>query len=303
VPNADIYLSFMAKAYKEKLNRLGFYEAVPKPSIDEISRHYTEKYYQNAQGSYAAKYLPDELQYFNNIARVAHAVSIKLELDASMLDLGCGEGFFTKSFHSFGWNVSCCDFSDFGIKQHNADMLPFFSGGDIFKSIEKYKIESNTFGLVNIQNVLEHVIEPVGLITDIKPLLGKGSALRVRVPNDYSDFQLALVEKSYTTNTWFSPPEHLSYFNKRGLINLLEHCGYKLLSVQADFPIEIFLANPHSNYWKDRNLGKGAHMARVFCENHLIEKNINDYIEFSEAAAKLGFGREIIAYATPRSTT
>jgi 2-polyprenyl-3-methyl-5-hydroxy-6-metoxy-1,4-benzoquinol methylase len=291
----------MTRSFKETRNRLGFYESSPKPSVNELAQHYIENYYQNAQGSYAQQYTPDELRYFRNIARVAHAISTKLGLEATLLDLGCGEGFFSKAFHDFGWKVSCCDFSEFGIKRHNADLLPFFSSGDVYKSIEKYKAKNNVFGMINLQNVMEHVIDPVGLITDIKPLLGKNSALRIRVPNDYSDFQLALVEKGYTTNTWFSPPDHLSYFNKKALINVLEHCGYKLLCVQTDFPIEIFLANPHSNYWKDRKLGKGAHMARVFCENHLIEKNINDYIEFSEAAAKLCFGREIIGYAMASS--
>jgi len=105
------------------------------------------------------------------------------------------------------------------------------------------------------------------------------------------------MDKRKTENTWFTPPEHLSYFNKDGLINIFQHCGYKLASLQADFPIEIFLANKHSNYWKERVLGKEAHLSRVFCENHLIEKNINDYIEYSKAAAQLGFGRQLIAYA------
>lgn len=287
----------MTKTYREHLNPLGYYEAIPKPSVDELSQHYRDKYYQQAQGGYAAEYLPEELRYFHNVARVAHASASRFALDTRLLDLGCGEGFFSKSFQSFGWDVSCCDFSEFGITRHNADLLPFFLAGDIYGSIGQYRARNDTFGLINLQNVLEHVVDPAGLLDDIKPLLGAKSALRIRVPNDYSEFQLALVERGDTRNTWFSPPEHLSYFNKQGLANLLGHCGYEVISIQADFPIELFLANQHSNYWKDRSLGKGAHLTRVFCENHLIEKDTEAYIEYSEAAAKLGFGRELIAYA------
>jgi hypothetical protein len=79
----------------------------------------------------------------------------------------------------------------------------------------------------------------------------------------------------------------------------LEFCGYQVLSIQADFPIEVFLANSHSNYWRNRDLGNEAHKARVFCENYLIEKSVSDYVSYSEAQAKLGFGRELIAYAKP----
>ena len=98
---------------------------------------------------------------------------------------------------------------------------------------------------------------------------------------------------------WFTPPEHLSYFNQENLNSFISACGYRLLSLQANFPIEIFLTNTHSNYWRDRSLGKQAHFSRVFCENHLINKNIDNYIRYAEASAALGFGRELIAYVTP----
>jgi hypothetical protein len=123
--------------------------------------------------------------------------------------------------------------------------------------------------------------------------------VRIRVPNDYSEFQAELVRKGYTTKTWFSPPEHLSYFNRTALLEVLRVCGYSVLSLQADFPIEMFLANPHSNYWKDRTLGKGAHLARVFVENFLISTDIDAYIRYAEAAGELGFGRELIVYGCP----
>ncbi len=282
--------------FYEKLNHHGYYEAEPKPSADYLSKYYKDKYFQDASGTYAPEYLPEELRYFENIAKVSLETSRHLKLTNSLLDLGCGEGFFTKSFHSFNWDVLCTDFSNFGIKKHNNDMLPFFLGGDLFEMVQKLQDEGKTFGLINLQNVLEHVIDPQHLLHSIKPLLSSNSALRIRVPNDYSDFQKALVEEGYAENTWFAPPEHLSYFNNQGLTQLLAHCGYELLSLQANFPIELFLANQHSNYWKDKTLGKSAHLTRVFCENHLIEKNISDYIQYTESAAKLGFGRELIAY-------
>jgi 2-polyprenyl-3-methyl-5-hydroxy-6-metoxy-1,4-benzoquinol methylase len=135
--------------YSEVLNQLGYYEAQPKPTLEELNQHYKEKYYQDAQGSYAAEYLPEELRSFQNIAKISLETSTRLKIDTSLLDLGCGEGFFTKSFHSFGWKVSCCDFSEFGIAKHNGDMLPFFSAGELSELIEKYKGENNTYGLLN----------------------------------------------------------------------------------------------------------------------------------------------------------
>ena len=71
----------------------------------------------------------------------------------------------------------------------------------------------------------------------------------------------------------------------------------ELLDLQADFPIELFLTHPGSNYWADRTLGKAAHASRVMVESFLIEESLPDYIDYARAAARLGFGRELIAYA------
>lgn len=287
------------KNYTEHLNELGFYEALPKPTAEELSEYYKNKYFQTEQSTYSNSYSAEELEHIRNVAKIALTTVTRFNIDRSLLDLGCGEGFFTECFHSYGWNVTCCDFSEWAITTHNKKMLGFFTGGDIFDSIEHYIKKQKTFGLVNLQNVLEHVLDPVLLLEKLKPLFHKNSGIRIRVPNDYSSFQLDLLKNNHTQNTWFKPPEHLSYFNKEGLLSLLKHCGYELLTLQTDFPIEMFLANPNANYWKDRSLGKGAHLARIFCENHLVQENLADYIGLMEASGKLGFGRELIAYARP----
>jgi len=72
--------------------------------------------------------------------------------------------------------------------------------------------------------------------------------------------------------------------------------GLEIVSLQADYPIEQFLLNENSNYWKDKSLGKAAHKVRVTCENYLAEKNIERFIDYCEAAADLEFGRGLIAY-------
>ena len=289
----------MTVTYRAELNALGFREALPKPSREELEAHYAGKYFQNPQGSYAAAYLPEEIAYFRNVARAAEETARRHGLERTLFDVGCGEGYFSQAFVETGWNVWACDFSDFGVSRHNPGLLPQFTAGDLYGVIKARAAEGKTYGLLNLQNVLEHVLDPVALLHDIKPLFARNAAVRLRVPNDYSALQMALMARGDTAATWFAPPEHLSYFDKDGLLNLLRHCGYRVLSVQTGFPIEVFLANPHSNYAKDRSLGRGAHLARVFCENHLIEQGVEAYVDYAEAAARLGFGRDLLAYAVP----
>ena len=170
--------------YSEHLTSLGYFEAIPKPTPTELEKHYSEKYYQNAQGSYSSQYLDEELRYFHNIASVALETASRLNLDKTLYDVGCGEGFFTKSFYESGWKVACCDFSEFGIRKHNEEMLPYFSSGDIFEQVKNGIRNEKKFGLINLQNVLEHVIDPIELLVDLKMMLSENAAIRISEPND-----------------------------------------------------------------------------------------------------------------------
>ena len=275
---------------------LGYYEAHPKPSPEALSQFYRDKYFQAPKGSYSPSYLPQERAYFTNLARVAHHLADRQGCGHSLLDLGCGEGFFAAAFHQWGWQVALGDYSEFGLMAQNPELRPYFSAGDLHGLIETFKTEGKRFGLINLSNVLEHVPEPEPLLHSLRPLVGEGGLIRVRVPNDFSAFQMALMAVDATPNTWFVPPEHLLYFTSESLRRLVEACGLKVVSLQAGFPIESFLANPHANYAKDRTLGKGAHLARVFCEIYQIERDIDAYIALGEAAARLDYGRDLVAY-------
>ena len=74
--------------------------------------------------------------------------------------------------------------------------------------------------------------------------------------------------------------------------------GFKITMMMADFPIEVFLFNEHSNYWKDRTKGKQAHLTRICLDNFLVSQGIDRYVNYMAAAADCGFGRCVHAYMT-----
>lgn len=286
--------------YQERVTAHGYVAATPTPSQPELDAHYRSKYFQSPSGSYQASYSDEERTYLRNIALVSHRTCETFGVPSTLFDIGCGEGFYSADMQALGWSVQCCDFSSHAIEKFNPSLLGCFMQGDAYGLIDRKAAAEERFGLVNLQNVLEHVIDPERLLARVKPLLDPcGGVARIRVPNDYSKFQLLLLERGLTDKTWFAPPEHLSYFNNESLTEFLTHCGYRVLSMHADFPIEVFLTNPHSNYWRDRSLGKSAHCSRLLVENFLIGENIDDYIAYASAAGRLGFGRDLTVYAQP----
>lgn len=286
--------------YIEVQTEQKYIQCSPIPSTQELSDFYRTKYFDQPAGTYSINYTEVEHEHFKNIAKVAAHTFLKYTTNKSIVDIGCGEGFFIDYFLENNWSIACCDYSNQGLKRQNPKLEPYFIHSGIEDAIEHYR--DHKFGAVSLQNVLEHVPNPVETLNNLKALSKDDQTVyRIRVPNDYSNFQKHFMDLGLMANTWFSPPEHISYFNNKNIVTLIENCGYEILSLQADFPIELFLLNPHSNYWKNRDLGKGAHMTRAYCENFLMNQNLDDYTAYSEAAGKIGFGRGLILYCKVKS--
>lgn len=277
----------------------GYFSIKNMPTQKELEKYYAEKYYQEGSIQYSHKYSSDELKYFKYTAEVAQFIfEDKYNLKSnSLLDIGAGEGFFAYSFFAKKWDVTTLDYSTYGISSHNPSLQSTLIQGDIFQSIENIVQNKIKYNLINLSNILEHVIDPIELLTNIKLLLADKSLLRISVPNDYSSFQKFLLEKKYTTNTWFCPPDHLHYFSFKSLSSLLESLGYEVVIKMGEFPIELYLSNEVSNYTKNKDLGKFAHKSRIEVDNFLFEQGIEKYINYYKASAEIGLSRQVVMYA------
>lgn len=280
-------------------SKYGYMSIKNLPTQKELQKYYSEKYYQESSIQYSHEYSDDELKHFKYIAQVGQFIFKNLydSTNRSLLDVGTGEGFFASSFFHAKWRVTTMDYSSNGMINHNAHLLDTLIQGDVFQSLEDLYAQEKKFNLINLSNVLEHVIDPVELLETLKSLLSKESLLRISVPNDYSDFQQFLQEKNYTTNTWLCPPDHLHYFTFESLSNLLSSLGYEVVVRMGEFPIELYLCNESSNYVKNKELGKFAHKSRIEVDNFLFEQGIEKYISFYKACADIGLSRQVVIYA------
>jgi 2-polyprenyl-3-methyl-5-hydroxy-6-metoxy-1,4-benzoquinol methylase len=268
----------------------GFRQLDPIPSKSALAEFYANQYYPKEP----LDVTDAEKKYIRNEAQLA-LLTIKGENSLpSLLDLGCGPGFFSRELMLLGWQVQACDYARAALEVNTPELVPRFIECDI----EQYaETSEDQYGLVNLQNVLEHLRDPISLLVNAKRLMTSSSVLRVKVPNDYSAFQQYLASEGYSPPTWVSTPDHINYFNFLSLKNTFEKLGYKTLSIQADFPIEVFQLNEHSNYTKNKSLGKEAHMARLRASNYLMSKDMPLYKRYSEIAAELEYGRQFTIYA------
>ncbi len=286
---------------------LGYWEIEDKPTTDELQKYYAQKYYQEGKGSYELAYSQEELSYFN--AKLEQRLAVlqrhlqPVEGKFRLLDVGCGEGYALAFFRKQGWSVSGIDFSSAGVASKNPGCLDALVTGDIFALLNTEIAAGKTYDVVWLQNVLEHVLDPLDLLKSLRSLVAQRGVAVVTVPNDCSITQRAALAAEHIDHAfWVAPPDHLTYFDSQSLANTANQTGWQCVEMLGDFPVDWFLFHPGSNYIRDRSVGKEAHKARVQIENFINEQPIDDVIQFWSSVAKLGLGRDITAFLTPVGT-
>ncbi len=281
-------------------NEFGFYEVAEKPSPEALRAYYTEKYYQNAKTDTYSRAITEEekIYKYNKVEQRFRYLENKVDADfeesPAFLDVGCGEGFALHYFKQRGWSVTGLEYSSYACSFFHPDCCDDLITGDIAENLSDLADRRDVYDLIWLDNVLEHVRDPLQLLNQVRQL---GCFLVVEVPNDFSPLQMALLEAGKIDREfWVSLPDHLSYFNKEGLLNIAEQSGWKPVGVLADFPIDWFLANDHSNYVENRTVGKQAHYARVAIDLLMHEESVAKTNRLYETLADLGMGRQIVAF-------
>lgn len=150
--------------------------------------------------------LLDELEPYRGAGRV--------------LDVGCSIGLFLELAEERGWAGKGIEFSD-KARAYAVDEL----GLDVIDSpLEVAGFEADSFDVVTLNSVIEHVNEPRRVLGEIRRLLAPGGALYVITPNVDSLACRVLHERAAT----FDGRNHLVYFSPRTLTRVLGQEGFAI---------------------------------------------------------------------------
>ena len=282
---------------------LGFIEVSPKPTSEELRDYYRAQYYEKAEGKtsqYSYEYGPTERIYKQLGARETYHLMERSK--GSVMELGYGEGFFLGYFAEQGWDVAGVDFTDEGLMQYFPHLRDRLAAEDVYEYTDRAIAAGERYDLLVTNNVIEHVIEPLELLEAMRKVIKPEGILRAVVPNDGSWLHRHLVDNELgRDNFWIAPPAHLNYFTFDTFKRALEATGWEVVAMTGEFPIEIFCLHEGSNYLKDRAQGRGSHKARVAFDVALANEGIDKLMAFRKGCAAAGLGRNVVAYARPRS--
>ncbi len=271
----------------------GFVHAIPLPNPDALITEYRERYYSDEKPTYLAH--AGEDQDWALLGQNDRLEVLEQLLPASrrrLIDIGCGPGFFLRTACTRGWQGEGLEPSQQASEHARSLGLRVHQG---FFTAERAR-ELGRFDAAHMNNVLEHVPDPVALLTAAYGLLEPGGVLVVGVPNDFSPMQIAATAQGLPP-WWVAPPHHLNYFDFSSLSTVLERLGFVLAERQTSFPMEMFLLMGE-DYTADSSLGRACHNRRKRFDLALAEKGLNEVRRhFYRALADVGLGREAVIFA------
>ncbi len=141
----------------------------------------------------------------------------------ALLDVGCGFGAFLEAAASVGWRVCGVEVASapasIAARRHNV----------FYGSLSDAPYEPNSFDVVRLNNVIEHVLSPRALVCDIRRVLRPGGLLAISTPNIES-FTAALQGVGWR---YVQGGHHIYLFGLRTIGRLLETEGFKILWVST----------------------------------------------------------------------
>lgn len=154
---------------------------------------------------------------------------------ARLLDVGCGAGHFLELAQKMGWQAQGCDFDPTVVDICKNRSLDVRLGG-----LDAFEDSKGQFDALTMNQVLEHVTDPKGLIKDCHGYLKDSGMIWIALPNP------AAIGKKVFKASWagFHPPYHLCLPDQKIIIQWLEVAGFD--------DIQVVKRGPHAKHnWQN----------------------------------------------------
>jgi glycosyltransferase involved in cell wall biosynthesis/SAM-dependent methyltransferase len=180
-------------------------------------------YYAEPDADLAARSLSAKRARFHEYEEI---IARAVPTPGRVLDVGCNAGELLGLFREAGWSVAGVEASPGPAAYAQKILLnaPVWQG-----SAEDVIPEGETFDLVTMTHVLEHVKAPGALLHRLRRAIRPGGAILIEVPNA-DDALLKLFGGYYRP---LCPGDHVSFFDEASLRSLLEGSGFSVMTMAS----------------------------------------------------------------------
>ena len=193
----------------------------PQPTLDKLGSYYEfEDYISHTDGK---RTLFEKMYHFIKRKAIRDKVSLinsHQPLKGRILDIGAGTGDFLLEAKNQNWDI-------LGIEPNDkAKGIAVGKGIKFGDTIEK--LESNSFDVITMWHVLEHVPDVEHQVTELKRLLKPSGTIIIAVPNFKS------YDAKYYKEFWaaYDVPRHLWHFSKTAIEKLFDKQNMNLEDIK-----------------------------------------------------------------------
>ena len=206
----------------------GFVYLAPLPNQASLAEYYQEEYFKPWISTYQESRLKFFIKRWEKIEKPALAAKGKI------LDVGCGPGEFLSFAKKAGWETFGTEISAFAAAHATKQFgLNVFTG-----DLKDANFADNTFDIVTIWHVLEHMPDPSATLREINRIIKPSGVLVIAVPNlNNYIYMLAYVMFKLKKMKLFVMGEreiHVSFFTSKTLRNLLDKTGFSIIKETID---------------------------------------------------------------------
>lgn len=155
----------------------------------------------------------------------------KYKANGSLFDLGAGWGHFMLTGQMLGYDVYGIEIAEQPYLYSKNDLKLPVDHIDFFEMKEDKK-----FDIVTMWDVLEHIDEADDVIAKCARITVKDGYIVIQVPQIDSYFA-----KKHKDNWKMMGLDHVNYFGKKTITQLLEKHGYKVETIKSSFEIKLFI--------------------------------------------------------------
>ncbi len=197
----------------------------PRYSHEELHKLYGEEYFKKFSTQRKVDYMKDRQFRAGDFKTRLKSIS-GFKKCGKVLDVGCAAGFFLEVARDNGWDTCGVELSDYAASFARDTLKLDVKSGEL----EDAKFNSNSFDVVTLFDVIEHVRDPKRLLKEVNRVLKYDGLIVVTTPNIGS-----ICARVFKDRFHLLDPLHLFYFSPKTISAILAKEGFRVIKLEYPY--------------------------------------------------------------------
>lgn len=254
----------------------GFIFTNPRPEIGNLKMYYqSEEYLSHSKNQRNLTSIIYSI-IKNYSLQKKYMIISKYHRSGKVLDIGCATGEFLNYFKQKGWTTIGIEPAENPRKYATTKY-----GLEVYDEPKLENLEKNTFDVITLWHVLEHVPDLSHRMEQINKLLKKDGVIAIALPN-YNSWDAKHYDKHWAA---YDVPRHLSHFSQNTIRFLLEQFQLKIIET-IPLKFDAYYVSLLSEKYKSGRMNYFKAFLNGFKSNKYGSKNNMNYSSLIYMAKK-----------------